>query len=78
MNSLRPQGYGNILMMMYLGKAVYLNTKNRSVKDLYRAGLEWFPIEALKSPVPLPLGCKDIVLGFLSHDRLVREYREMF
>ena len=80
MNSLRPQGYGNILMMMYLGKAVYLNGKNTSLPDLDRAGLEWFPIEALKAPGEpiIPLSSKDAILSFLSHERLVKEYRKMF
>ena len=48
MNTFRPQGYGNILMMMYLGKPVYFNPKNISFPDLNATGLKWMPIESLK------------------------------
>jgi dTDP-N-acetylfucosamine:lipid II N-acetylfucosaminyltransferase len=80
MNSLRPQGYGNIFMMMYLGKPVYLNPKNISLPDLDRAGLKWLPINVLSSPghFKADLINKEAVINFLSHDRLIREYRRLF
>ena len=49
MNTIRPQGYGNILMMMYIGKPVFFNPKNISLQDLDSAGLKWEPIESLKA-----------------------------
>jgi hypothetical protein len=80
MNTLRPQGYGNILMMMYLGKPVYFNEGNISLPDLDRAGVKWEPIEAIKSAGPSKriLANDEAVIGFLSHDRLTREYRSLF
>jgi dTDP-N-acetylfucosamine:lipid II N-acetylfucosaminyltransferase len=41
MNHKRPQGYGNIFMMMYLKKPVFLNPANISVPDLDRFQLKW-------------------------------------
>lgn len=80
MNTLRPQGYGNILMMMYLGKPVYFNAGNISLPDLDRAGLRWEPIEAIRSAGPSkPAVANDeAVIRFLSHDRLIKEYRSLF
>ena len=80
MNTLRPQGYGNIFMMMYLGRPVYLNPKNISLPDLDRAGLKWLPIDALRSPshAKPDLINKEAVINFLSHERLTREYQKLF
>src|SRR5690606_1432701 len=47
MNNIRPQGYGNILMMMYLRKQVFLNPRNLSVPELDAAGLLWSPISEM-------------------------------
>src|SRR5690606_4611656 len=79
MNTLRPQGYGNILMMMYLGKPVYFNRKNISLPDLDRAGLNWLPIEALSPIHSKPdLINDDAVINFLSHELLTNVYRSLF
>ena len=80
MNTVRPQGYGNILMMMYIGKPVFFNAKNISLPDLNSAGLKWFPIESLKSAGNLKAEVqnKDAVINLLSHDRLLKEYRRLF
>lgn len=79
MNSLRPQGYGNILMMMYLEKTVYLNPKNTSLPDLDKAGLKWCSIDSIKSPGSREeMQNKKAVTDFLSHDRLTSEYRFLF
>ena len=79
MNSLRPQGYGNILMMMYLEKPVYLNRKNTSLPDLDRAGLKWRSIDTITSLRSTDkIQNKEAVTAFLSHDRLTREYRQLF
>lgn len=80
MNSLRPQGYGNILMMMYLEKPVFLNDRNTSLPDLDKAGLKWLSLDALKAPDPIKTQIvnKSAVLNFLSHERLIREYQVLF
>ena len=79
MNTIRPQGYGNILMMMYMGKPVYFNSKNISLPDLDAAGLKWRSIETLNSDdVKLQLSNKERVMNLLSHDRLLEEYRRVF
>jgi dTDP-N-acetylfucosamine:lipid II N-acetylfucosaminyltransferase len=79
MNSLRPQGYGNIFMMMYLGKPVYLNKNNISLPDLQKAGLKWKVLDELKSASPSTfLENKEAVKKFLSHERLIQEYRKLF
>lgn len=80
MNTIRPQGYGNILMMMYLGKPVYFNAKNISLPDLDRAELRWKPIEATKSAALSKafVANDEAVIKFLSHHRLTKEYRSLF
>jgi dTDP-N-acetylfucosamine:lipid II N-acetylfucosaminyltransferase len=79
MNSLRPQGYGNIFMMMYLGKPVYFNKNNISLPDLQKAGLKWKVLDELKSPGPSTfLENKEAVKKLLSHERLMQEYRKLF
>jgi hypothetical protein len=80
MNTIRPLGYGNILMMMYLGKPVFLNEKNISLPDINTVGLKWMSIESLKSfEGPEFNGSnKEAIVKSLSHDRLLREYRELF
>jgi len=80
MNTVRPQGYGNILMMMYIGKPVFFNPKNISLPDLDSAGLKWLPIESLKSADNLKGDVlnKNAVINLLSHDRLLQEYRRLF
>ncbi len=80
MNTFRPQGYGNILMMMYLGKPVYFNARNISLPDINAAGLAWKPLESLKA-LNRPYhdaSNSETVLAFLSHDRLLVAYRELF
>jgi dTDP-N-acetylfucosamine:lipid II N-acetylfucosaminyltransferase len=79
MNHLRPQGYGNILMMMYLNKPVFLNPRNLSIADLDANGLKWIPIERIadaKKGVSLPN--KEAVQNLLSHERLLETYRTLF
>ena len=80
MNTVRPQGYGNILMMMYIGKPVFFNSKNISLQDLDSAGLKWTPIESLKAidKVKFEVSNKEAVINLLSHDRLLREYHSIF
>ena len=47
MNTLRPQGYGNIFMMMVLGKKVFLNPLNPSNKDLTRMNLHFYTLDEI-------------------------------
>ena len=80
MNTVRPQGYGNILMMMYIGKPVFFNSKNISLRDLDSAGLKWMPVESLKSKdnFKFEVPNKQAVINLLSHDRLLIEYGRLF
>jgi len=79
MNTIRPQGYGNILMMMYLGKPVFFNEKNISLPDIRQAGLQWWPIKSLPAYSTLKFNSnKEAVINLLSHDRLLKEYQLLF
>lgn len=49
MNNIRPQGYGNIFMMLALGKPVFLSEKNVSAKDLTSYGIPWHSFSELSS-----------------------------
>jgi dTDP-N-acetylfucosamine:lipid II N-acetylfucosaminyltransferase len=80
MNHIRPQGYGNIFMMMYMNKPVMFNPKNISLPDLKAAGIQWLTIDALptlKAGVRVPMNRENII-NLLSHDRLQNLYRNLF
>ena len=79
MNHIRPQGYGNIFMTMYLGKPVFLNAKNLSLSDLNTAGLQWFPLSDLAKLRELRIeDTRDKILKLFSHERLVSLYKKLF
>ena len=79
MNNIRPQGYGNILMMMYMGKQVYLNEKNLSVPELVRGGLMWKPLKDINSnDRPDWKANKLAVTKQLSHELLLQTYADLF
>jgi dTDP-N-acetylfucosamine:lipid II N-acetylfucosaminyltransferase len=79
MNHLRPQGYGNILMMMYLDKPVFLNPDNLSIPDLDANNLKWFPLDEIaRATKGASLTNKSIIRDLLSHAKLIRAYRELF
>jgi len=80
MNTIRPQGYGNILMMLYLGKPVFFNTRNISLPDLTSHGIKWRPMDDIinLSDDWLPEPNKDAIVRLLSHDRLLKEYKQLF
>jgi dTDP-N-acetylfucosamine:lipid II N-acetylfucosaminyltransferase len=79
MNHIRPQGYGNILMMMYLGKPVFLNTKNISLPDLKKAGLLWNPLDNIGSLPKIDVhNSREKILTMLSHEQLVSLYGNLF
>jgi dTDP-N-acetylfucosamine:lipid II N-acetylfucosaminyltransferase len=79
MNHLRPQGYGNILMMMYLDKPVFLNPGNFSIRDLDSNKLRWMPLEKITT---IRKGAvvenRETVKDLLSHQKLLQLYREIF
>jgi dTDP-N-acetylfucosamine:lipid II N-acetylfucosaminyltransferase len=79
MNNIRPQGYGNIFMMMYLGKKIFLNGRNLSLEDLNKSGLLWQPLEKLENEVDLDWKQnQSAVVTLLAHDRLLKTYRNLF
>jgi hypothetical protein len=79
MNNIRPQGYGNIFMMMYLGKNVFLNKKNLSIPELDRAGLAWSPLESIGANTSVsPDQNKSALMNLLSHDKLLKTYVDLF
>lgn len=79
MNNIRPQGYGNIFMMMYLGKKVFLNQKNLSIPELNRSGLIWFPIKEMKGKSEINLlQNRSAVSTLLSHQTLLNVYGNLF
>jgi dTDP-N-acetylfucosamine:lipid II N-acetylfucosaminyltransferase len=80
MNTIRPQGYGNILMMLYLGKPVFFNTKNISLPDLAVNGIRWRTMEELInfSGELTDETNKGAIVKLLSHERLLNEYRQLF
>lgn len=80
MNTIRPQGYGNILMMLYLGKPVFFNAKNVSLPDLTRYGIKWRPMEdVVNVSANSSLDSnKEAIVSLLSHKRLIEQYRQLF
>jgi dTDP-N-acetylfucosamine:lipid II N-acetylfucosaminyltransferase len=79
MNNIRPQGYGNILMMMYLGRQVYLNEKNLSVPELDRGGLLWKSLKNINNNYqPDWQANKLAVTKQLSHELLLKTYANLF
>jgi glycosyltransferase involved in cell wall biosynthesis len=80
MNSIRPQGYGNVLMMLYMGKPVFINERNISAPDLKRNGIvtsDWRDMDSILSHKPMAQN-KDAIANLLSHSRLINVYRELF
>jgi len=80
MNTVRPQGYGNILMMLYMDKPVYFNEKNISLPDLTQNGISWRSIDDLPSlsKENAELSNKAAVVKLLSHERLLKAYKALF
>ena len=79
MNHVRPQGYGNIFMMMYIGKPVFLNAKNISLPDLRKYGFQWYNWADLASFSEIQKGDnKEVIRKLLSHAQLVSTYRRLF
>ncbi|HYC86185.1 MAG TPA: TDP-N-acetylfucosamine:lipid II N-acetylfucosaminyltransferase [Chryseosolibacter sp.] len=79
MNHVRPQGYGNIFMMMYLGKPVILNERNLSLPDLKANGFHWQTLRELgESRIIRQQNNRESVKRYLSHDKLLAAYEELF
>jgi dTDP-N-acetylfucosamine:lipid II N-acetylfucosaminyltransferase len=80
MNSIRPQGYGNVLMMLYLGKPVFMNEMNISAPDLKKNGIvttDWSEMNSILQYTP-PAQNKHAIANMLSHSRLIDVYRDLF
>ena len=80
MNSIRPQGYGNVLMMLYMGKPVFMNERNISAPDLKKNGIvtsDWSEMNSILSHKPMAQN-KEAIANLLSHSRLINVYRELF
>ncbi|HMG93913.1 MAG TPA: TDP-N-acetylfucosamine:lipid II N-acetylfucosaminyltransferase [Chryseolinea sp.] len=79
MNTIRPQGYGNIFMMLYLNKAVFFNERNISLPDLTKNGINCLSFQDIVSfGQETPPENRGAVVNFLSHERLLTEYRQLF
>lgn len=79
MNNIRPQGYGNIFMMMYLNKKVFLNEKNLSIPELDTNKLKWHRLLDLKTEGTKEKdNNKPAVSALLSHEALLKSYQELF
>lgn len=79
MNTIRPQGYGNIFMMMSMGKPVYINERNISLLDLSYHEIPWKSLPDLaKAPAILDQSSKESIAKLLSHEKLESDYRELF
>jgi hypothetical protein len=80
MNTVRPQGYGNILMMMYMNKPVFFNQRNISLSSLERAGIQWWPLSELSGFLAdgIQKENREKVMGLFSHARLLDAYRDIF
>lgn len=79
MNNIRPQGYGNIFMMMYLGKPVFLNPRNLSAPELTRRNLLWLPLDkVIDRPRENEFDNREALMKLLSHANLLNVYRGLF
>lgn len=80
MNTIRPQGYGNILMMMAMGKPVFMNSRNVSLNDLVDMGIQPLLIDQVGESVPSGQLQKTaaIVKAYFSQQRLDERYTSLF
>lgn len=79
MNTVRPQGYGNIFMMLYLGKPVFLNDRNISFPDLVRNRIAVHSLDDVRSTgLSVSDQNKKAILAMFSHERMEKVYTEMF
>jgi len=79
MNTIRPQGYGNIFMMLYLGLPVFMNERNISLPDLEKSGIAVNTLQDLKDIGDLDIKpSREAILGIFSQERMVEIYRLYF
>jgi dTDP-N-acetylfucosamine:lipid II N-acetylfucosaminyltransferase len=80
MNTVRPQGYGNILMMMYMNKPVFFHEKNISLPDLTRLDMEWHALTELASGLAIgdSGSNKARIASVFAHERILALYKELF
>ena len=80
MYNIRPQGYGNILMMMYLGKRVFLNGKNISIPDLRTNQFVSYSIDDIREHASIDKCNKNrrVISTVLAHEKLLKVYQELF
>jgi glycosyltransferase involved in cell wall biosynthesis len=80
MNTIRPMGYGNILMMLYMGKPVFLNPRNTSLSALEASGIICPPLSALPGVLTrgMVINNRHKVVDLLSHERLLSVYKKLF
>jgi hypothetical protein len=80
MNAVRPLGYGNILMMLYMDKPVFLNPRNTSLMELASSGISCPGLPTLPELLKkgLEIDNKTKVVNLLSHDRLLAVYKQLF
>lgn len=78
MNTLRPQGYGNIFMMLSLGRPVFLNEKNLSLMDLKRNHIQYLHINDLAHRDRPQSSSYEAIDTLFSRERLSMIYRELF
>lgn len=81
MNNIRPQGYGNIFMMLFLGKPVFLNPSNISTADLTRYGIPWKPTPELfdfRFDWTISERERENLTSLLSHERSLEVTRKLF
>lgn len=79
MNTIRPQGYGNIFMMIYLGRPVFVNERNISLGDLEKNGISVNRLRDVKNLENVEVKQnKEAILGIFSQERMEVVYREAF
>lgn len=81
MNNIRPQGYGNIFMMLFLGKPVFLNPSNISNADLTRYGIPWnstLDLGNFKFDWTISDEERKSLTTLLSHERSIEVTRNLF
>ncbi len=74
MNHNRPQGFGNILPLIYLGKKVYLKSSISTTYELCKKGIKVFNVEDLKYKNINDLICIDEETKLLNRNLVLENY----
>ncbi|GAK22973.1 4-alpha-L-fucosyltransferase [Vibrio sp. JCM 19052] len=83
MNHIRQQGSGNVLMMIYLGAKVFLNSQSLFFKELVDLGFDVYDISdiSLESLVPLTnekkIKNKELIISHYSNDVILNKTRNL-